>query len=165
MATNTCKVLHRERKGWGGRKGRRGLVFPSYLAFPICPRDFPLPFPFLLKVPLPLFEFRLSNFFNGSGCMSHFGEENTSSEEAVSTTRGYPGGLFFPQGHWLQARTSRRNPLFLRRHPRKGHSSAPASAAPITRKHESHVHTGSVRKCSQPHTRNQRAAGKYLLAG
>lgn len=133
-------------------RGRKGLVFPSYLAFPICPRDFPLPFPFLLEVSLPLFEFRLSNFFNGSCCMSHFGEKNTSSKEAVFTARRYPGDLFFLQGHWLQARTSRRNPLFLVRHSRKGHSFAPASAAPITQKHESHVHTRNARKCSQPHT-------------
>lgn len=111
MAENTCEALHRQRKG--GMKGRRGLDSPSYLAFPISPRDFPLPFPFLLKVSLPLFDFRLSNFFNRSGCVSHFGEENTSSKEAVPTTRRYPGDLFFPQGPWQRARSSRRNPLFL----------------------------------------------------
>lgn len=93
MAMNTHEEGGRGGKGMG-EKGRRGVLFPSYLAFPICPRDFPLPFPLLLKVSLPLFEFRLSNFFNGSGCVSHFGEENTSSEEAVSTTRRYPGDLF-----------------------------------------------------------------------
>lgn len=148
-----------------GGKGRRGLVSPSYLAFPISPRDLPLPFPFLLKVSLPLFDFRLSNFFNGSGCVSHFGEENNSSTEAVPTTRGYPGDLFFPQGHWLRARSSRRNPLFLLRHPRKGHGSAPAPAAPIAREQESRVHARRVPKCPQPHTNEQGAAGKYLLAG
>lgn len=140
MAVNTCVVLHRQRKG-GGR-GRRGLVSSSYLAFPISPRDFPLSFPFLLKVSLPLFDFRLSNFFNGSGCVSHFGEENTSSKEAVPTTRRYPGDLYFffpPQGHWQRARSSRRNPLFLLRHPRKGQGSAPAPAAPIAREQQSRV--------------------------
>lgn len=94
MAVNSCEELHRERKGRG--TGRRGVALPSYLALPICPRDFPLPFPFLLKVPLPLFEFRLSNFFNGSGCMSHFAEGNASSKAAVSSTRRYPGDEFFP---------------------------------------------------------------------
>lgn len=163
MAENTCEVLHRQRKGGG--KGRRALVSPSYLAFPISPRDFPLSFPFLLKVSLPLFDFRLSNFFNGSGCVSHFGEENTSSEEAVPTTRGYPGDLFFPQGHWLRARSSRRNPLFLLRQPRKGHGSAPAPAAPIAREQESRVHTRRVPKCPQTHTREQGAGTKSLRAG
>lgn len=160
-----CKVLHREKEGCRGERGRRGLFVPSYLAFPICPRDFPLPFPFLLEVSLPLFEFRLSNFFNGSCCMSHFGEKNTSSQEAVFTARRYPGDLFLLQGHWLQARTSRCNPLFLVRHSRKGHSFAPAPAAPISQKHESHVRTRNARKRLQPHTHNQRAAGKDLLAG
>lgn len=163
MAANTCEAPHRQRKG--GRKGRRGLVCPSYLAFPISPRDFPLSFPFLLKVSLPLFDFRLSNFFDGSGCVSHFGEANTSSKEAVPTTHGYPGDLFFPQGHWLRARSSQRNPLFLLQHPRKGHGSAPAPAAPIAREQESRVHTRTVPKCPQPHTREQGAARKSLLAG
>lgn len=105
MAMNPWKGLHGGcGRGEGGK--RKGLFLPSYLAFPICSRDFPLPFPFLLKVSLPLFKFRLSNFFNGSSYVSHFGEENTSSQEAVSTTPGYPGGLFFPQERWLQARTS-----------------------------------------------------------
>lgn len=151
MAANTCEALHRQRKG--GRKGRRGLVSPSYLAFPISPRDFPLSLPFLLKVSLPLFDFRLANFFDGSGCVSHFGEANTSSKEAVPTTHGYPGDLFSPQGHWLRARSSQRNPLFLLQHPRKGHGSAPAPAAPIAQEQESRVHTRSVPKPAATHTR------------
>lgn len=163
MAANTCQVLHRQRKGEG--KGRRGSGSPSYLAFPISPRDFPLPFPFLLKVSLSLFDFRLPNFFNGSGRMSHFGEEKPSPKEAVPNTRGSPGDLFFPQGHWLRATSSRRNPLFLLGQARKGHGSAPAPAAPMAGEQQSRgQHAGCQSARSRTHASSQKIPPSRLQA-
>lgn len=159
MAVSPWEVPHRQKEGHGGKR-EKGQFFPSYLAFPICPRDFPLPFPLLLKVSLPLFKFGLSNFLNGGGCMSHRGEETTLSREAVPTTGGYPGELIFSGGHRPQASASQRNPLFLLLLPRTGHS----PAAPIIRELESRVQACNVWERSQPHARHRRAAGKYLPA-
>lgn len=159
MAVNPWEVPHRQKEGHGGKR-EKGQFFPSYLAFPICPRDFPLPFPLLLKVSLPLFKFGLSNFLNGGGCMSHCGEETTRSRGAVPTTGGYPGELIFSGGHRPQASASQSNPLFLLLLPRNGHS----PAAPIVRELESRVHACNVWERSQPHARHRRAAGKDLPA-
>lgn len=159
MAVNPWEVPHRQKEGHGGKR-EKGQFFPSYLAFPICPRDFPLPFPLLLKVSLPLFKFGLSNFLNGGGCMSHCGEKTTRSRGAVPTTGGYPGELIFSGGHRPQASASQGNPLFLLLLPRNGHS----PAAPIIRELESCVHACDVWERSQPHARHRRAAGKDLPA-
>lgn len=82
LAGDTCvRVLYI----WRGGRVMVGYVC-SYLALPIFPRDFPLPFSLLLSLLLPFIVFSLPNFFNRSSGVSHFAEGSTCSEQSIPTT-------------------------------------------------------------------------------